>query len=213
MIGVYQLPQSLGGVKIIARNYYDGSIHVSYELPDGEFGVAAGVSAEAGKLTFTLPDMDVVLEKTPGGFTGTVRQDDREETFSGVIAPITDAEDRTYKCSYKKKALIMYATITKNTERIAKAFAESFEHYGWQADPSVTRFRSESICSTRTIRLRHSSSGRSTPTASVAYPPVHDSGGERCTVRLRHGSDHLRLGDAPQVCNGRASHGAVGGIC
>ncbi len=28
----------------------------------------------------------------------------------------------------------MYATITKNTERIAKSFEEEFQHYGWAVD-------------------------------------------------------------------------------
>lgn len=134
MIGVYQLPQSLGGVKIIARNYYDGSTHVSYEWPDGEFGVATNVVAESKLLSFSIGTLSVTLEKTPDGYVGTAVRDGSTETFSGSIAPITEAEDRTYKCTYKKKALIMYATITKNTERIAKAFAESFAHYGWQAD-------------------------------------------------------------------------------
>ena len=32
----------------------------------------------------------------------------------------------------KLRALILYATMTKNTEKIAKAFAESFEHYKWE---------------------------------------------------------------------------------
>lgn len=134
MIGVYYLPQSLGGAKIIARNYYDGSIHVSYEKPDGEFGVAEKVVSGDGTLSFLVEDVTVSLEKTPDGYTGTGVKGDVKEQLSGVIAPITDAEDRTYKCSYKKKALIMYATITKNTEKIAMAFAESFRHYGWQAD-------------------------------------------------------------------------------
>lgn len=134
MIGVYYLPQSLGGAKIIARNYYDGSTHVSYELPDGEFGIAEKVTAGEGTLSFLLGDVTVCLEKTPEGYTGTGVKGDVTEHLSGVIAPITDEDDRIDRCSYKKKALIMYATITKNTEKIAKAFAESFEHYGWQAD-------------------------------------------------------------------------------
>lgn len=134
MIGVYYLPQNLGGAKVIARNYYDGTVHISYENPYGEFGIGTKVEAGEGKLSFVLGEMAVTLEKTADGYTGTAVKGDVTEAFSGVIAPITDEDDRIYKCTHKKKALIMYATITKNTERIAQAFAESFEHYGWQAD-------------------------------------------------------------------------------
>ena len=32
------------------------------------------------------------------------------------------------------KALIIYTSITKNTEKIARAFEESFRSYGWEVD-------------------------------------------------------------------------------
>lgn len=45
-------------------------------------------------------------------------------------------EDLTYE-QPKRRALILYATMTKNTEKIAQAFAESFSYYNWE----VTLFR------------------------------------------------------------------------
>ena len=33
-----------------------------------------------------------------------------------------------------RRALILYATMTKNTEKIATAFKETFEHYGWECN-------------------------------------------------------------------------------
>ena len=37
----------------------------------------------------------------------------------------------------KRRALILYATMTKNTEKIAKAFEKAFSHYNWE----VTLFK------------------------------------------------------------------------
>ena len=37
----------------------------------------------------------------------------------------------------KRRALILYATMTKNTEKIAKAFEKAFRHYNWE----VTLFK------------------------------------------------------------------------
>ena len=62
MIGVYHI--SGIDAKIIARNYYDGTIHVSWE--NGEtFGIAEKVRTEGNKLSFILPEpvaAEVVLE-------------------------------------------------------------------------------------------------------------------------------------------------------
>ncbi|MBQ9269395.1 MAG: hypothetical protein IJ206_07765, partial [Oscillospiraceae bacterium] len=130
MIGVYHI--SGIDAKIIARNYYDGTVHVSWE--NGEtFGIAEKVRTEGNTLSFTLPEpvaAEVILEVHDGSYTGTVNG----AAVSGAIDPITDEDDRIGKSEMKKKALILYATITKNTERIAKAFAESFESYGWTAE-------------------------------------------------------------------------------
>ena len=34
----------------------------------------------------------------------------------------------------KKRGLIMYASVTGNTEKVAKAFAKAFENCGWSYD-------------------------------------------------------------------------------
>ena len=90
MIGVYHI--SGIDAKIIARNYYDGTIHVSWE--NGEtFGIAEKVRTEGNKLSFILPEpvaAEVVLEISGGSYTGTVNG----TAVAGAIAPITDEDDR-----------------------------------------------------------------------------------------------------------------------
>lgn len=69
--------------------------------------------------------------RNDGTFTGkgiVYRDDGKEIEF--------ELEDLKYSPK-KLRALILYATMTKNTEKIAKAMAETFEHYQWE----VTLFR------------------------------------------------------------------------
>ncbi len=144
MIGVYHIDGI--DAKIVARNYYDGTVHVSWENGT-EFGIAEKVRAEGNTLAFTLPSplsAEVELEISGQGYSGTVNG----SPVSGNIAPITDEDDRIGKSVMKKKALILYATITKNTERIARAFAESFEYYGWEAELFRITNKTESMPST-----------------------------------------------------------------
>ena len=44
-----------------------------------------------------------------------------------------ELEGLTY-APQKRRALILYATMTKNTERIALAMKESFEYYNWECN-------------------------------------------------------------------------------
>ena len=45
----------------------------------------------------------------------------------------SDLEACTFTPKTKRRALILYASMTKNTERVAKAMAETFEYYNWEA--------------------------------------------------------------------------------
>ena len=46
---------------------------------------------------------------------------------------VTELEGMSYEPA-RRRALILYATMTKNTERIALAMKESFEYYGWECN-------------------------------------------------------------------------------
>lgn len=136
MTGVYRLPEELGSIKIAIRNYYNGTLHVSWET-EQDFGVASEVSVDENRITFQLKMEDPLTIEflvSGGSFSGTVRRGTEEISVSGTVDPITPQDDRMEKAAAKKRALIMYATITKNTEKIAKSFEESFRHYGWDVD-------------------------------------------------------------------------------
>lgn len=136
MVGVYQLPEELGSVKIVIRNYYNGTLHVSWETQE-DFGLGTKVTVSGDQISFQMetPEaMTVKLAVQKGHYSGTVCHGTEEIAVSGQVGPITAREDRIEKSTTKKRALIMYATITKNTEKIAKSFEESFRHYGWEVD-------------------------------------------------------------------------------
>lgn len=136
MVGVYLLPTSCGHIKLIVRNYYTGNLHVSYETADS-FGLASGVRVEDETMYLTLPEpeiMDLTIKRDGERFTGRAAHGGQLEDISGPVRSITPEDDRIAFSTAKKRALIMYATITKNTEKIAKSFEESFRFYGWEVD-------------------------------------------------------------------------------
>ena len=62
---------------------------------------------------------------------------DRARMSGSVIIAQSDGNDKTAQlegltyAEPQRRALILYATMTKNTEKIALAMKESFEYYGW----------------------------------------------------------------------------------
>lgn len=65
---------------------------------------------------------------------------DKAAMCGSVVIAQTDGENKTAVlegltyAEPKRRALILYATMTKNTERIALAMKESFEYYGWECN-------------------------------------------------------------------------------
>ncbi len=136
MIGVYRLPDSFGSIKIVIRNYYNGSLHISWEK-ENDFGLASGIEIDGQQIAFqinTPEPLKVEMTVSAGKYEGTVTQGNIKTAISGDVLPIRPQDDRIEKFTAKKRVLIMYATITKNTERIAKSFEEEFQHYGWAVD-------------------------------------------------------------------------------
>ena len=128
---------------LLLRNYYDGTWHGTLLDEQGKSVIVSKLTAEDSLISFTAKESGQELEaalKTDGKtVSGTVsyglpKEDKAKATVTGTVREITPADDHAEKIQMKKKALILYASITGNTEKIAKAFQRSFEHYGFTVD-------------------------------------------------------------------------------
>lgn len=125
----------------LLRNYYTGTLHGT--LLDGHGGVqlAQNIAVDGTRLTFTAQagpnKINFALTVAEDCFTGTAEVmlmdgDPVVTEISGTKTEITPEDDGADKIEMKKKALILYASITKNTEKVATWFKEAFEHYGME---------------------------------------------------------------------------------
>ena len=142
---IFSMPTPSGDREstLLLRNYYNGKYHGTLLDSHGSSNIVTDFAETEKGFTFKSPlgpsSGEFNFEVSGDSFSGTVTvaQGDNEANVvptSGKIAEITAEDDKLYKCNYKFKALIMYASITKNTEKIAKCFKETFEHYGWEVD-------------------------------------------------------------------------------
>ncbi len=124
--------------RVLIRNYYDGSLHGMLHDGMGGSHLLSDLVCADGVLTFTAPagPAQTVWRLTIDGdcVRGTVAVDQGDAPaiqtlVSGVKTAITPADDGAERDTRKKKALILYASITGNTEKIARCFQETFEHY------------------------------------------------------------------------------------
>jgi hypothetical protein len=121
------------------RNYYDGSLHGTLLSSHGGVDLARDIVAEGNRLSFAAQAGPAKISFTfeiaeDGSFTGKalVTQSDGKQIVSDVKgrkSEITPEDDGAHKIEMKGKALILYSTITKNTEKVANWFRETFEHY------------------------------------------------------------------------------------
>lgn len=125
----------------LLRNYYTGELHGT--LLDGHGGVqlAQNIVTDGDKLTFTAQagpnKINFALTVAEDRFSGTAEVmlmdgDPVVSEINGTKTAITPEDDGADKIEMKKKALILYASITKNTEKVATWFKETFEHYGME---------------------------------------------------------------------------------
>lgn len=123
----------------LLRNYYTGALHGT--LLDGHGGVqvAKHLEAEGDTLRFTSQagpnPINFTFVVADDSFTGRAEVIMKEGSpvvteIRGVRTAITPEDDGAQKIGMKKKALILYASMTRNTEKVAAWFRETFEHYG-----------------------------------------------------------------------------------
>lgn len=140
----FKMPTPAGELENVffLRNYYDGTLHGMFLSAHGGTDLARDLRTDGSSLRFKaqtgpcLSDFCFELAQD-GSFAGTVtvnRPDDEPivTEVSGKKTAITPRDDGADKIEMKRKALILYATITKNTETVAAWFKETFEHYGME---------------------------------------------------------------------------------
>ena len=147
MRGKYTFKFTMNGTEttrtLLLRNYFDGTWHGTLRDDQGESVIVDKLTAEDGVITFIAKEKAQELEvslttdgKTVGGTVsyGAPKADKTAAEVSGNVGEITPADDHAEKIQMKRKALIIYASLTGNTEKIAKAFQRTFEHYGFTVD-------------------------------------------------------------------------------
>ncbi|MCD7768685.1 MAG: hypothetical protein LUH36_00985, partial [Oscillospiraceae bacterium] len=138
----FDLPTPAGTAAntFLLRNYYTGALHGTLLDAHGNVQLASNIETEGDTLRFQAQAGPCLIKFTmtltgPETFTGTAEISQQEgqpviTPIQGTKGEITPADDGADKIEMKKKALILYATITKNTATVAEWFKETFEHYG-----------------------------------------------------------------------------------
>ena len=140
---IFTMPTPRGELQstFLLRNYYTGALHGTLLDAHGGVQLAKNIVAEGDKLSFTAQagpnKVNFAFTLAGDTFTGTAEVIMQEgdpvvSDIKGVKTEITPEDDGAQKIEMKKKALILYASITKNTERVANWFKETFEHYGME---------------------------------------------------------------------------------
>ena len=140
---IFTMPTPRGELQntFLLRNYYTGALHGTLLDAHGGVQLAKNIVAEGDRLSFTAQagpnKVNFAFTLTGDVFTGTAEVIMQEgdpvvSDVKGTKTEITPEDDGAQKIEMKKKALILYASITKNTERVATWFKETFEHYGME---------------------------------------------------------------------------------
>lgn len=145
-VGKYKLSIPLAAgqlpVTVILRNYYDGTIHGSIQPETGGAEIAKDISVTGDTIRFSvqIESNSAVVSITlsaDDSFAASVENASQTIHIAGCKEAILPEDDGTEKIAMKRKALILYSSITRNTERVAIWFQETFEHYGME----VTRIK------------------------------------------------------------------------
>jgi len=140
---IFKMPTPRGELEntFLLRNYYTGAYHGTLLDAHGGVQVAKNIETDGDILRFEAQagpcPVKFCFTLAEDGFTGTaeVQQMDGNvipSEIAGVKTEITPEDDGAHKIEMKKKALILYASITKNTEKVSTWFKETFEHYGME---------------------------------------------------------------------------------
>lgn len=127
---------------LLLRNYYDGNYHGVLTSSHGGTDVIKNVETEGNVLRFdakagpgNIHWTFTVGEDSSIEGTAMIAQSDGqtiEAKTKGVKTDITPEDDKASQIEMKKKALIIYSSITGNTAKVAEWFKETFEHYGME---------------------------------------------------------------------------------
>jgi len=142
---IFTMPTPRGELEntFLLRNYYTGALHGTLLDAHGGVQLAKNVVTDGSRLTFTAQagpnKVNFAFDVAEDSFTGTAEVlmqegDPVVSEIRGVKTEITPEDDGAQKIEMKKKALILYATMTKNTETVATWFKETFEHYGMEVN-------------------------------------------------------------------------------
>ncbi|MCD7844543.1 MAG: hypothetical protein LUG57_01530 [Oscillospiraceae bacterium] len=138
----FDLPTPAGTAAntFLLRNYYTGALHGTLLDAHGNVQLASNIETEGDTLRFQAQAGPCLIKFTitltgPEAFTGTAEISQQEgqpviTPIQGTKGEITPTDDGADRIEMKKKVLILYATITKNTATVAEWFKETFEHYG-----------------------------------------------------------------------------------
>ncbi len=122
-------------VTVLAREFYNGKIHVTLTSTEGDYVIPKAVTVEENTISFSaaLDGMDYQFQIVPevDGCRVLVNGD---KVLKGESCTISDADDQKEKAKYHYRALILYSSITGNTEKIAQSFKDTLEHYRFQVD-------------------------------------------------------------------------------
>jgi len=140
---LFSMPTPRGELEntFLLRNYYTGALHGTLLDAHGGVQLAKNIVTDGDKLSFTAQagpnKVNFTFLVAEDSFTGTAEVlmqegDPVVSEIRGVKTEITPEDDGAQKIEMKRKALILYASITKNTERVATWFKETFEHYGME---------------------------------------------------------------------------------
>lgn len=140
---IFTMPTPRGELEntFLLRSYYTGALHGTLLDAHGGVQLAKKLETEGDVLRFQSQagpnKVNFTFTVAEDSFTGTAEVIMQEgdpivSDIRGVKTEITPEDDGADKIEMKKKALILYASITKNTEKVATWFKETFEHYGME---------------------------------------------------------------------------------
>ena len=135
--GKYTLTLENGeGYQILLRNYYDDSIHAMVYGPQGSIDAGSNVTPEGNTVTLETESAEGTIQWSvtveDDAVSGTATVGEKAYALSGAVSELTPEDDRIGKSEMRKKAMIVYTSMTGNTKKVAEWFKETFEHYDWE---------------------------------------------------------------------------------
>ena len=120
-------------ITVLARTLYNQRLHITVTSDSGDYDIPRDVTAGEHTFSFSTRLGNEMLElQIEVGNPITVQCGTMQ--VPGTVSQITPEDDRSEKADYRYRALILYSSITGNTEKIAQSFKDELEHYRFQVD-------------------------------------------------------------------------------